>query len=48
MDGGKSVGELLLAIITPPPSRVIQVVTRNINYGIYCTNYSTHKHTFWG
>ena len=46
--GEKSVGELLLAIITPPPSRVIQVVTRNINYGIYCTNYSTHTHTFWG
>lgn len=46
--GDKSVGELLLAIITPPPSQVIQVVTRNINYGIYCTNYSTHKHTFWG
>jgi len=46
--GDKSIGELLLAIITPPPSQVIQVVTRNINYGIYCTNFSTHKHTFWG
>lgn len=46
--GEKSIGELLLAIITPPPSRVIQVVTRNINYGIYCTSFTTHKHTFWG
>jgi hypothetical protein len=46
--GKETIGRLLLAIITPPPVRFIQVVHRNINHGIYCTGFGFHKHTFWG
>lgn len=46
--GKETIGRLLLAIITPPPVRFIQVVHRNINHGIYCTGFGYHKHTFWG
>lgn len=46
--GKDSVGKVLLAIITPPPVRFIQVVTRSLTHGIYNTKWNTHKHTFWG
>jgi hypothetical protein len=46
--GKETIGRLLLAVITPPPVRFIQVVHRNINHGIYCTGFGFHKHTFWG
>lgn len=46
--GDESIGRVLLSIITPPPNVMfIQVVSGNLNYGIYNTSYNTHKHTFW-
>lgn len=46
---GESEGAVLLAVIIPPPEPTfVQIVTKNLNWGIFNTIYNNHKHCWWG